>query len=75
MENSDIVGTYLLENLNKLRTKYDFIGDVRGKGMFMAVEFVESQSTNKALPNYHLNAIVERFKVSKFETTNINLSL
>ena len=63
MENSHIVGTHILESLNKMRAKHDIIGDVRGKGLFMAVEFVESQSTNNPIPNYHLNAIVERFKV------------
>lgn len=62
MENSHVVGTHILEELNKLRARHDIIGDCRGKGLFIGVECVESKSNNKPIPNYHLNAIFERFK-------------
>ena len=62
MQNSHVVGTHILEGLNKLRAKHDILGDCRGKGLFIAMEFVDSQSTNNPVPNFHLNAIVERIK-------------
>jgi len=33
------VGQYLFDSLEKLRTKYDFIVDIRGKGLLVALEF------------------------------------
>ena len=41
MDNAREVGAYLEEGLNKLRDKYDVIGDVRGLGMMLGVEFVK----------------------------------
>ncbi|HMO81980.1 MAG TPA: aminotransferase class III-fold pyridoxal phosphate-dependent enzyme [Pyrinomonadaceae bacterium] len=41
VENSKNVGAYLQEGLNKLKEKYDCIGDVRGLGMMLGVEFVK----------------------------------
>jgi len=62
MENSRVVGNRFLDGYNALREKYDFVGDCRGKGLMMAMEFVESKATNKALPMYHCNAMLERIK-------------
>lgn len=62
MENSHIVGNRFLEGFNMLREKYDHVGDCRGKGLFMSLEMVESQSTHKPIPNYHVNAMCERLK-------------
>ena len=50
VENSATVGAYLQEGLNKLKDKYDCIGDVRGLGMMIGVEFVENRETLKAAP-------------------------
>jgi adenosylmethionine-8-amino-7-oxononanoate aminotransferase len=33
-------GAYLLERLNSLRERYEFIGDVRGRGFLLALEYV-----------------------------------
>lgn len=41
VENSKTVGAYLEAGLNKLKEKYDVIGDVRGYGMMLGVEFVQ----------------------------------
>ena len=40
-------GAELLLRLNKLKTKYRVIGDVRGKGLMAAIEIVEDQETKK----------------------------
>src|SRR5437773_691631 len=41
--NSAEVGAYLKSGLEKLATKYDCIGDVRGMGMMIGVEFVKDR--------------------------------
>ena len=57
VENSEVVGAYLQDGLNKLKDKYDCIGDVRGLGMMLGVEFVESKATKK--PNVALRDNIE----------------
>jgi 4-aminobutyrate aminotransferase len=41
VDNSREVGAYLEAGLNKLKEKYEVIGDVRGYGMMLGVEFVQ----------------------------------
>jgi len=40
-------GIYFLNSLKKLKNEFDFIGDVRGKGLLIGVEFVKSRKTKK----------------------------
>ncbi|MCA1623896.1 MAG: acetyl ornithine aminotransferase family protein [Acidobacteria bacterium] len=49
-ENAAIVGAYLQNGLRELMKKHDQIGDVRGLGLMVGVEFVESRETMKAAP-------------------------
>jgi 4-aminobutyrate aminotransferase len=49
-ENARVVGDYLQEGLRKLQNKYDCIGDVRGFGLMVGVEFVENKETLKPAP-------------------------
>lgn len=42
-ENCDVVGTYFLKQLEKLRDEFEVVGDVRGKGMMIGIEFVEDK--------------------------------
>ncbi|XP_022865868.1 alanine--glyoxylate aminotransferase 2 homolog 3, mitochondrial-like, partial [Olea europaea var. sylvestris] len=39
-ENSHVVGSYLKERLNDLKSKHEIIGDVRGRGLMLGVELV-----------------------------------
>ena len=57
VENSREVGAYLEAGLNKLKDKYDCIGDVRGLGMMLGVEFVTDKTTLK--PNAELRDKIE----------------
>ncbi len=50
-ENARVVGDYLQEGLRVLQEKYDCIGDVRGLGMMIGVEFIEDKKTNRAAPD------------------------
>src|SRR6185436_17688576 len=47
VQNSADVGGYLKSELQKLMKKYDCIGDVRGMGMMLGVEFVEDKGSMK----------------------------
>ena len=49
-ENAAVVGEYLQNGLREMAAKYDCIGDVRGLGLMVGVEFVESKETMKANP-------------------------
>ena len=50
MDNTREVGSYLEKGLNELKSKYDVIGDVRGLGMMLGVEFVTDKETLKPAP-------------------------
>lgn len=45
VENSQYVGSYLKTGLSQLANKYDFIGDVRGVGLFFGLEMVRDRKT------------------------------
>ncbi|MEP6847281.1 MAG: acetyl ornithine aminotransferase family protein [Acidobacteriota bacterium] len=57
VENSRKVGAYLEAGLNNLKEKYEVIGDVRGMGMMLGVEFVTDRETLK--PDAELRDRVE----------------
>ena len=57
LANSAGVGAYLKTGLTALMTKYECIGDVRGMGMMIGVEFVENRTSKT--PNPTLRDAVE----------------
>lgn len=46
-QNAGKVGTYMREGLEKLATRHDIIGDVRGAGLFLGVEFVTDRKSKE----------------------------
>ncbi|MBD0326384.1 MAG: acetyl ornithine aminotransferase family protein [Pyrinomonadaceae bacterium] len=48
--NAADVGAYLQQGLRKLMNKHDCIGDVRGLGLMIGVEFVKDRATRKPAP-------------------------
>lgn len=50
VENSRRTGAYFLKKLESLMNRYPFIGEVRGVGLFLAVEFVKDRGTKEKLP-------------------------
>jgi adenosylmethionine-8-amino-7-oxononanoate aminotransferase len=59
-ENAAARGAQLLERLEPLRS-LRFVGDVRGKGLLVGIEFVEDQATKRPFPvEYQVNQWVSR---------------
>ncbi|WP_223593235.1 aspartate aminotransferase family protein [Neobacillus bataviensis] len=46
----DCKSTYLKNQLEKLKGQFSFIGDIRGKGLLMGIEFVEEESAKTPFP-------------------------
>jgi 4-aminobutyrate aminotransferase len=57
VENAQVVGDYLQSGLRKLQEKYECIGDVRGLGLMIGVEFVEDRASK--IPNPTLRDKIE----------------
>lgn len=57
VENSARVGRILLDGLKKLQNKYEFIGDVRGRGLLIGIDLVKDRKTKELLPK----ALCEKF--------------
>ena len=62
IQNSAAVGEYLKAGLERLMYKYDCIGDVRGMGLMLGVEFVNDRMSNKPAPELR-----DRVEVGCFE--------
>ncbi len=49
VENSRVVGALMLRRLLELKEKYEFIGDVRGRGLLIGVELVRDRKTKEEM--------------------------
>jgi 4-aminobutyrate aminotransferase len=59
--NAAEVGTYLQEGLRRLMQKHECIGDVRGLGLMVGVEFVEDRASLRPAPELRDRVEVESF--------------
>ncbi len=62
VQNSAEVGSYLKAGLEQLQKKYECMGDVRGIGMMVGVEFVEDRTSNRPAPELR-----DRIELACFE--------
>jgi 4-aminobutyrate aminotransferase len=46
-ENARKIGNYMLSRLNEMKEKYEIIGDIRGLGLMIGVEFVKDKKSKK----------------------------
>lgn len=49
VKNSQKMGAHMLERLRAMKEKFSFIGDVRGRGLLIGVEFVSDKSSKEPL--------------------------
>jgi 4-aminobutyrate aminotransferase-like enzyme len=60
-ENAREVGGYLLDGLRELQQRHAIIGDVRGQGFFLGIEFVRDRETKEPAAR-EASEIVEKMK-------------
>jgi len=65
IENSEIMGKYLLEKAQELKEKHPCVGDVRGLGLFVGLELVKNKKTRE--PMTAINAKLQRGLNPKME--------
>lgn len=61
IENAKKMGEILKARLNKLKDKYDFIGDVRGLGLMQVIEVVRDRKSKEADPDLRRKLIYQSF--------------
>lgn len=59
LENATKQGAYIMKRLNELKEKSEIVGDVRGKGLMIGMEIVESKESKKPAPQ-KVNEIIMR---------------
>jgi 4-aminobutyrate aminotransferase len=58
LDNATDVGQYAIDAMTEIQSRHTSIGDVRGKGLMIGVEFVKDKSTKEA--NVELRDMVEK---------------
>jgi 4-aminobutyrate aminotransferase len=62
MENTRVVGAYCKEALEELQAKHASIGDVRGKGFMLGVEFVHDRETKQPAESLRDDVVYKAFE-------------
>jgi 4-aminobutyrate aminotransferase/(S)-3-amino-2-methylpropionate transaminase len=57
VENSRVVGAYMLKKLQPLVEKYSFVGEARGRGLFLAFELVKDKKTKEPMAKAATNRV------------------
>jgi len=61
-KNAEKVGGQILERLSEIASEHEVIGDVRGKGLMIAVEFVEDREKKTPAEKFRDAVLLEAFK-------------
>jgi len=59
VENSRKVGEYFLKKLKPFEDRFSFVGEVRGRGLFLGVELVKDKKTKEPLPRTVTNRVFD----------------
>ncbi|NJD67752.1 MAG: aspartate aminotransferase family protein [candidate division NC10 bacterium] len=57
--NARRVGVVMLKQLEALKEKYPFIGDVRGRGLLLGIELVKDRETKEPLAKHHAQRLFQ----------------
>jgi ethanolamine-phosphate phospho-lyase len=61
-QNADLVGQYFIDSLKELRNRHKIIGDIRGSGLFIGVEFTnEDNSPGTRVANIVKNKLKDAY--------------
>lgn len=50
LQNASVVGTYTIKKLKEIQTRHPLIGEVRGIGLMIGIEFIEDEKSKKPAP-------------------------
>ena len=64
VENSDIMGKYLIGKLNGLKMKYDLISEIRGSGLMIGIEFKDDIAIDIKNKMFERHILVGNVKTS-----------
>ncbi|NPB03159.1 MAG: acetyl ornithine aminotransferase family protein [Thermotogae bacterium] len=62
MENAAVVGEYFLNRLKELQVEYEEMGDVRGKGLMIGIEFVKDRESKEPYPEFRDRVVIELYR-------------
>lgn len=57
VEHTNKVGTYALQRMHQLMERFDYVGDVRGTGLFFGMEIVKNRATKTTDPQRALHIV------------------
>jgi 4-aminobutyrate aminotransferase-like enzyme len=62
VENASRVGEHIIRRLSEMQERYELIGDVRGSGLLLGLEFVEDPRSRKPAPSAAERVLLECFR-------------
>jgi 4-aminobutyrate aminotransferase len=75
VENGARMGNHLLRYLLELKEQYTIIGDVRGKGLMIGIEFVKDTETKEPNPGVAKKIVLENWKRGLLSSRNSEATL
>ena len=58
LDNVNKMGDYLMDQLSELKEKYEIVGDIRGKGLFVGAELVRDKASKEPLDEFATAGVV-----------------
>ncbi len=62
LQNVNTVGAFMMKRLEKMKASHKIIGDVRGKGLLLAIDLVKDKDSNEPFIEAGKMVYIEAFK-------------